>query len=300
MRTQKSLIAIAAACCLLFLISLNARFEKVTATTPFPFSFTRHEEAESTGGYPYVKPTPLPWHPPIPSNRTTSKPPNRAIILAKLEHQDTSRVTNGLSEWQSVIHTVDNSFSRLYAGGESTDRGRIADAYLRYIIDNYYRLPTTMVFLNPARNDYAASNFDISKALQDLDMEFIQTAGFASLRCSSQSTCRDAILPFRSPPDEFRVLEVALPAAWKDLFNKTDVPVELAAPCCSEFAVSRDQVQKRAVDEYLRYWSWLHKTKMDDDTAGFVFEYLWHLIFGRDAMYCPEVSQCECDLYRRC
>ena len=73
-----------------------------------------------------------------------------------------------------------------------------------------------------------------------------------------------------------------MPDAWRDLFKNTDVPHILATPCCAQFAVSREQVQKRLLGEYQEYYTWLLETEVKDETSGRVFEYLWHILFGQE------------------
>jgi hypothetical protein len=257
-------------------------------------------------GYPYQKPEPLPWHPPSPkfSNSTapaTSELPDRLIVMTKLEQDDVSWVGEEFSGWHNQILTVNGEFAKLHYGAQRTDKGRIANAYLTYLIEHYHSLPETIVFLNGhPTNPETAPDYDKAAAVESLNVKFIQETGFANLRCVSKTGCTSSHLPMRNPPDEFRTLEVAIPNVWKDLFGNDNVPEKLASPCCSEFAVSRDQIQKRSVEEYLKYWEWLNKAKMDDDTTGLVFEYLWHVIFGKDPEYCPELKSCECDVFGRC
>jgi len=43
---------------------------------------------------------------------------------------------------------------------------------------------------------------------------------------------------------------------------------------------------------------WLLDTPLNDFTSGRVFEYLWHVIFGREPVFCPEMDQCYRDLYK--
>ncbi|KAF2000924.1 hypothetical protein P154DRAFT_522186 [Amniculicola lignicola CBS 123094] len=262
-----------------------------------------------TGQYPYVKPSPLPWHPPSPtylnsSSPTTGPAPDRIIVLTTLKNEDTHWLAKELPGWNSSIFVLDSNFAKLHEGSVRVDKGRIAAAYLHYIIENYHALPKTMVFLNPYQNGQPPNTnhpgLGRVQALETLNIQHVQKEGFANLRCMGNAGCINEMLPFRDPPDEFRTLEVAMPKAWEDLFKNTDVPEKLASPCCAEFAVSRDQVKKRGVEEYLKYWSWLHETKMDDDTAGYVFEYIWHIIFGKSAVYCPELGKCECDVYGKC
>lgn len=75
-----------------------------------------------------------------------------------------------------------------------------------------------------------------------------------------------------------------MPEAWRALFLDDKVPPVIAQPCCAQFAVSRAQVLKRERGEYERYLEWLTETPLDDATSGRVFEYLWHVIFGREVV----------------
>jgi len=73
-----------------------------------------------------------------------------------------------------------------------------------------------------------------------------------------------------------------MPDAWRALFGNDHVPTVIATPCCAQFAVSREQVLKRSKEEYERFLKWLLDTPLDDFTSGRVFEYLWHVIFGKE------------------
>ncbi|KAH7401635.1 hypothetical protein BKA66DRAFT_451099 [Pyrenochaeta sp. MPI-SDFR-AT-0127] len=261
------------------------------------------------GHHPYRKPDPLPWNPPSPKDASGEQPADRLILKVKLENEDASWIDSLFPAWRKDIITIWQGFSKLHEDEKRVDKGRVADAYLRWIIENYDNLPETVLFLPPEGNRpgkdlqsivWRRTNTDLKKDISALQMPFIQSSGFANLHCPSPSTCADLILPFRSPPNEFRTLEVAMPRVWEGLFGNTTVPGQLATPPGAEFAVSKAQVQKRSVEEYLKFWKWLNKTVMDDDTAGLVFEYLWHVIFGRDPVYCPEEKQCVCEVYGKC
>lgn len=56
----------------------------------------------------------------------------------------------------------------------------------------------------------------------------------------------------------------------------------IGVPCCSQFAVSRDQVLKRSLDDYERYYNWVLTNKLSDDVTAHIMEYTWHIIFGMD------------------
>lgn len=226
---------------------------------------------------------------------------SRVIVMGRLKHEDTDWVISDLPEyhssypleysklrnsWQHAIYTVDDP-NPPTPFRIPKNKGRESNVYLQYIIDHYPDLPSTIVFLHSHRDGYPKawhtefpthSNVD---AVRNLQTAFIQRTGYANMRCNPIPGCPDEIRPFRQPREEFRTAERAIPDAWRALFNNTNVPGVIAAPCCSQFAVSREQVWKRPVGDYQWFQRWLMETDLSDDVSGRVMEYLWHVIFGK-------------------
>jgi hypothetical protein len=262
---------------------------------------------------PYTKPTPLPWDPPHPKAASSRKPTSQLIVKVQLPDEDISWLSTLAPTWTNQLIPIDGRFTRLHANGHRVDRGRIAAAYLTWIIENYHRLPTSIVFLAPTQQrDEAVEkeeeeveeprlpHLQTQQDIQALDLAFLQATGFALLPCPAPSACAHLRTPFGTPSYELRTLEAPMPGVWHALFNNTRVPTALAAVPAAQFAVSRAQVLQRGVAEYERYWAWLHRTKMDDESAGRIVEYLWHVIFGREVVFCPAFATCECEAFGRC
>ena len=84
------------------------------------------------------------------------------------------------------------------------------------------------------------------------------------------------------------------PEVWEDVFAGTSTevggskagkaPVKVGAACCAQFAVSRGQVLKRPLSDYQRLRQWIIETEKSDAQSGRVMEFLWHVIFGKDAV----------------
>ena len=259
------------------------------------------------GNYPYVKPAAPQILAPMPNRPEATPPPSKVIVKVQLEGEDLDWLLKLLPKWRNQIITVDKSFASLHEGAMKVDKGRIADAYLTWIITNYDNLAETIVFVPPGlqkqevdKGKWRLPNKELVNSIETLQIPHIQKFGYAPLHCPSKAQCEDTILPFRSPPDEYRTLEVKMKTAWEQLFNNTHVPETLASPGGSEFAVSRDQVRRRSVEEWTRYWEWLAKTKMDDDSAGAVVERLWHVVFGKDGVWCPKEEECRCEVFGKC
>lgn len=82
------------------------------------------------------------------------------------------------------------------------------------------------------------------------------------------------------------------PEVWKDVFAGTSgekgaqeqAPLLVGAACCAQFAVSKDQVLARPLGDYERLREWIVETEKSDAKSGRVLEFLWHVIFGKDAV----------------
>jgi hypothetical protein len=191
--------------------------------------------------------------------------------------------------WPSAIYTVDDPSAALH----THNKGHEASVYLTYIVNNYDELPDIMVFIHAHQKHkhgtkrdriFEGIDYDNVESIRHLRLEFVKQSGFANLRCLNNPGCPSEIQPFRpeAERDPLRPQEGAMPSAWNELFQNNDVPTILAAPCCAQFAVSSAQVRQRSRAEYERFLTWLYNTPLDDATSGRVFEYLWHVIFGKD------------------
>ncbi|OCK95280.1 uncharacterized protein K441DRAFT_556392 [Cenococcum geophilum 1.58] len=233
---------------------------------------------------------------------------DKVIVIGKLSSEDTSWVVE-LQNWTSAIYTVDSLTAPLHT---PMNKGKEGMAYLTYIIDNYHALPRTMAFIHSHRDGYPRAwhvdypNYSNVGSLLALRTDFIQRQGYANLRCIHEPGCRNPAKPFRSPEDvePDHIYELSLPEAWGKFFEgveeMAEVPQEFATACCAQFAVSREQVLKNDLQQYVRLRDWLIETTLSDDMSGRVLEYLWHVIFGRPAVECPQLEKCWCDLYGRC
>lgn len=60
------------------------------------------------------------------------------------------------------------------------------------------------------------------------------------------------------------------------------MPERIAAPCCAQFAVSREAVRRHGLEWWVRLRKWLIETELDNRSSGRVLEYTWHLWFGME------------------
>ncbi|KAL8798347.1 MAG: hypothetical protein Q9182_006735 [Xanthomendoza sp. 2 TL-2023] len=176
------------------------------------------------------------------------------------------------------------------------NKGKESRAYLTFLVDNYHNLLQTMVFLHSHRDGYPKAwhtdfdDHDNVKALQNLQIGFVQEKGYANLRCLWEPGCPDEMQAFRTPKEEHRTTEHILTDSWPELFNNTNIPPVIGVACCSQFAVSRKQELERPVDYYKNIQDWVVRTGASDHVSGRLIEYLWHIIFGQEAIHATVMS----------
>ena len=188
--------------------------------------------------------------------------------------------------WQNAIYTVNPSSSLNTTLTTPQNKGHEAMAYLTYIIDNYASLPATIAFIHPHRSGFLSawhtdtplhSNVD---ALKSLQIPFVQRNGYANLRCNWNPGCRE----------KHRKNAHVTGEKWRAIFhgtstgNSEDASFQVGAACCAQFAVSRSQVLERPLTDYEHFRHWILDTDLPDAKSGRVFEFLWHIIFGMEAV----------------
>lgn len=157
-------------------------------------------------------------------------------------------------------------------------------------MENYDNVADVVVFLHSHHKGYPqawhtdSEDYDNVNSLRQLRFETVQAKGYVNLRCVAIPGCPDEIQPFRNPWEHHRTTEHIYEAAWNEMFGPAKVPEVIGVPCCSQFAVSMNQIRKRPKSDYERYLTWLMNTPLSDDLSGRVFEYTWHMIFGQDAV----------------
>lgn len=189
-----------------------------------------------------------------------------------------------------------------------SNTGREAMAYLTYLIDHYHILPNISVFLHPHRQGWPkawhtdAKGYDNVISVQSLRLEYVHQHGYANMRCIGNPGCPVEVRPSLNGTEEAESVSKAFHQAYKFMFQveDADVPEAVGTPCCSQFAVSREQIRKRPLQDYQRYRQWILDAGLTSDITGRVFEYLWHVIFGKGPVWCPQLEQCWCQQFGRC
>jgi len=259
---------------------------------------------------------------------------DKIIVMASLESESTSWVAEKLPDWQRAIYHVNpptfpdpaNANSSSYQLTTPVNKGHEAMAYLTYIVEHYNSgLPSVIAFLHAHRQGFFqawhvdAPFHDNVLAMQSLQLDFVVQNGYVNLRCNLNPGCTKRYKTLKSHVNaevweeifsgmttrltvgtspEAPVAELTSSEMDREKVDHMDVAI--ASACCAQFAVSRDQVLRRPLEDYVKIRQWVMDTERDDANSGRVMEYLWHVVFGKDLVYCPDQDICYCSVYGRC
>lgn len=248
--------------------------------------------------------------------------PEYARLSTEFDHKLTLQPS-----WQHAIYLVNPSSSEPRPGTFTTpmNKGHEAMAYLTYIIDNYNdTIPSVVAFLHSHRGGFFKAwhvdtpLHDNVQAMRNLQLDYVKEQGYVNLRCNVNPGCKN---PRRISPH-------ITGTTWREIFGNTTTPsfnpdsqfpaarsghietdyeetydamrMVIWTPCCAQFAVTKEQIYERPLEDYIQIRQWLIDTDKNDAQSGRTMEYLWHVIFGREAVHCPDPTTCYCKVYGRC
>ncbi|KAK5051886.1 hypothetical protein LTR84_002689 [Exophiala bonariae] len=246
------------------------------------------------------------------------------IVVPTLHPDEVSWIADELPEWQSAIYYFDSPSNNSNNHSEPdlerlttpANKGNEAMTYLTYIIEHYHQpIPEVVVFVHSHRDGFFRawhvdtalhSNVD---SIRHLRVDHVLKTGYVNLRCNRNPGCMK--LEKRNSHVTGQV--------WKEIFANTSTPafssdpegpaavssfhesryeypsmdaadslesdfIDIKSPCCAQFAVSAKQIYQRPLNDYLNIRQWLLDTTLDNAHSGRVMEFLWHVIFGREAV----------------
>ncbi|KAH8677700.1 hypothetical protein BX600DRAFT_545431 [Xylariales sp. PMI_506] len=227
------------------------------------------------------------------------------IVVASTAAEDTTWLHRHLPEWRKSIYVVDDPDAALVV---PRNKGHESMVYLTYIIDHYDDLPEISIFIHASRfawhND--DPDYDAVPTLRNLRLPHLRTAGYVNLRCTWMVGCPAEIYPHlneASAVDDLELMPTAkhvYKKAFSELLPGVPVPDVVGVSCCAQFGVTRETIRRRPREDYVRFRRWLLDTPLEDALSGRVFEFSWHIIFGMEAVHCPSMADCYCQVYGLC
>lgn len=151
--------------------------------------------------------------------------------------------------------------------------------------------------------------------IRALNLKSLERQGYINLRCTQDSGCTDdTLLGTKHPWIGFAPLRDILGnmmsvfwATYMEPYGFGSFPEELGQPCCAQFAVTRAAVLSRPIQFYRNFRSpleWNIKQgkavfgyNWDEYHAGTLYEYLWHVVFGKDPKHCPDEELCKIEYF---
>ncbi|KAI3317368.1 hypothetical protein HD806DRAFT_515294 [Xylariaceae sp. AK1471] len=224
------------------------------------------------------------------------------LVVASTKKEDTSWLHTFLPAWHKNIYVADDTTAPLTV---PKNKGREAMVYLTYMIDRYDTLPRNVLFLHASRfawhND--DPDYDALPTLRNFRLPYLQQSGYVNLRCVWVIGCPSEIRPAHDEAhrDDAKLMaKNVYKKSFEELLPEVPVPDLVAVSCCSQFGVTRETIRSRPRADYIRYREWLLATPLDDALNGRVFEFAWHIIFGKEAVHCPSAADCYCNVFGLC
>ncbi|KAI1177865.1 hypothetical protein F4777DRAFT_540670 [Nemania sp. FL0916] len=225
------------------------------------------------------------------------------LVVASVKAENTSWIPALLPDWHANIYVADDAKAALTV---PANKGREAMVYLTYIIDRYADLPENVLFVHASRfawhND--DPDYDALPTLRSFRLPHLRTEGYVNLRCVWVIGCPGEIHPAQDAAHKDDADKVQAKHIYKQAFEEllpgVTVPEVVGVSCCSQFGVTRETIRSRPREDYIRYRDWLLGTPLDDALNGRVFEFAWHIIFGKEAVYCPSAAECYCNVFGLC
>lgn len=245
-----------------------------------------------------------PTTPKTPINNVKPTPPEpeeKELVVASLRGDNTKWLNDFFSDWRKNIYVVNDPTAALSV---PKNKGREAMPFLTYIIDRYDTLPKVSIFIHSLRYQWHNEDpmYDGVPVLKRLKLDHVQRRGYVALRCSWTMGCPAELHPLHpsASKDDRSQNEAAYATAFRHLFPGDPVPEVVGAHCSSQFAVSRDRIHARPRVFYEKVRNWIEETELEDQISGRVVEYMWHIIFGMDAVDCMDAGECFCKTFGLC
>jgi hypothetical protein len=165
-----------------------------------------------------------------------------------------------------------------------------------YIIERYDSLPGNVIFHHAERFQWHNDDpdYDALALLQRFRFENLRQKGYVNLRCIWDLGCPFEISPDADDnpgvPGEPVHAKHVYKASFQELFPLMKVPSRVGVPCCSQFAVRRENIQRRSRGEYMRFREWLMSSPLGDDISGRVLEYSWHSKYKHTSFFFSRLS----------
>jgi hypothetical protein len=218
-------------------------------------------------------------------NQTNTKSQLTKMIVVSHFNEDLDWLDLFIGE--QIPHIVYTRFNDSLARHNiRINKGREAVAYLRYIVDNYSNLPSSIAFVHGHRTAWHQQNPpDIVVALRALQWHKYNymplTSGITWYNFKANA----------ADPQEKVSYEL-----WRDVLQKELGPppaTGISAHCCASFVAKREAILAHPKTFYSNIIDYIVGSQYSDRLTGGTLEYTWHMIFGQPS----HVEYKKCDIF---
>ncbi|CAF1102120.1 unnamed protein product [Rotaria sp. Silwood1] len=153
------------------------------------------------------------------------------------------------------------------------NKGREAIVYLRYIVDHYSNLPSSIAFVQAHRTSWHQKDpSDIVIALRTLQWNKYTYMPLTSTRTYNLYK-----------QNSFDLQERVNYELWQAVLQKELGPSPINGTytyCCATFAVKREAILAHPTIFYSNIIDYILTSQHSDQLTGRTLEYTWHMIFG--------------------
>ncbi|KAF2502337.1 hypothetical protein BU16DRAFT_554403 [Lophium mytilinum] len=224
-----------------------------------------------------------------------------AVVVASQKSENSTWLSSYFPEWEKNIYAVDDPSAPLTV---PKNKGRESMVYLTYIIEKYDDLPDNVLFIHPNRYQWHNDDpdYDGLPMLRHFQIPYLEQEGYVNIRCAWSLGCPEEIKPLGQEGEHRAAVHAGgdYKQAFEVLFPEKEVPKIVGVSCCAQFAVTKEKIRERPKSDYERYREWLLETPLVDSISGRIFEYSWHMVFGKDAVHCPSPKECYCKVFGAC
>lgn len=225
---------------------------------------------------------------------------SRVLVVPRMIDDDISWIAEELPDVDVAIYVANDPAASWHP---PKNKGHEVMTYFTYIIDHYYELPDTVIFMHAHRFSHHNSDllgFDAVKMIRKLSNAHVAREGYVNMRCQWSPGCPEWLHPHETQETLLKQEEEVLAECWNELFPHDELPGTLAQPCCAQFALSRDRILSIPLSRYLFYRDWTLSTPLSDYVSGRIWEYSWHFLFTGQSVRCPAEHLCYCDGFGIC
>lgn len=222
------------------------------------------------------------------------------VVIPRLEKDDVTWISTEIPMLDVSIFVVDDPSTESHP---PKNKGHEVMIYLSYLIDHYDSLPDIILFMHAHRwthHNNRILGFDASQMISSLNGAHVIREGYVNMRCHWSPGCPEWLRPTSVQDTLGKQEETVLERCWHELFPFDPIPLFLAQPCCSQFALSRDRIRSIPRSRYVFYRDWILKTPLSDYVSGRIWEYSWQYLFTKDSVDCPAEHVCYCNAFNFC